>query len=220
MQILKSWLGTHVELMLSGCIELQGEIIDVGNDILVLYDNNRYAYIPIHHLQFLKAAQKDNEEQMKPPAPSFEHENISYRKILMNARGLFSEISVGDKTLHGYVTSIMNDYLTFYSPLQRTVYVSVNHIKYIVPYHSNVTPFSLGLENFPIQPASMPLSRTLDQQLRKLEKQIVILNLDGKPHRAGLLKRVEHNLIELVQAEGSTIVVHTDHIKTIHSIQA
>lgn len=221
MQMLKPWLGTQVEVMLSGCIELiQGDVIDIGNDIIVLYDNNRYIYIPIHHLQNMKAAQKNSSEPYIPPDPSFEHENISYRKILMNARGLFSEVSVGDKTLHGYVTSIMNDYFTFYSPMHRTVYVSVDHVKYIVPYPSNVTPFSLGLEHFPMQPASMPLSRTLQQQMKKLEKEIVILNLEGKPHRAGLLKRVENNLIELVQAGGSTIVVHADHIKTIHSTQA
>jgi hypothetical protein len=221
MQLLKSWLGAQVELMLSGCVELlQGEIIDIGNDIIVLYDNKRFVYVPIHHLQYMKTAQSNASEKISPPEPSIDHNQISYRKILMNARGIFSEISVGDKTLHGYVTSIMNDYFTFYSPLHRTVFVSVNHVKYIVPYPSKVTPFSLGLEHFPIQPATMPLSRTLEQQMKKLEKEIVILNLEGKPHRAGLLKRAENNLIELVQAGGSSLIVHTDHIKTIHCGQS
>ncbi|WP_249435850.1 DUF2642 domain-containing protein [Paenibacillus sp. Marseille-Q4541] len=213
----KSWLGKQVELILSGCrIPIQGEIIDIGNDIFVIYGESRFIYIPIHHLQQMRLTTNNNPIITLPPDPAIDHNNISYRKILMNSRGYFSEISVGDKSLHGYVTAIMNDYFVFFSPLHRSVYISVDHLKYIVPYPPNTTPFSLSHEHFPLQPASKPLSRTLDQQIKKLEGELVILNLGDKPYRAGFLKYLDGNLLELVEAEGNTLIMHTDHIKTIH----
>lgn len=217
MPFMKTWIGVQAELMLSGCPEvIQGEIIDIGNDIIVLYGDSRFIYIPLHHLQYMKMIQNDESKNNTLSEPSLDHDNISYRKILMNARGLFCELSIGDKTLHGYITSIMNDYFTFFSPLHRLVYVSVNHVKYIVPYPPAITPFSLGPEHFPMQPASMPLSRTMDQQLKKMEGELVILNLEGKPYRAGFLKNAGNNLIELILAGGSKLIIHADHVKTVH----
>ncbi|MCM3129126.1 DUF2642 domain-containing protein [Paenibacillus provencensis] len=217
MQVIDSWLGKQIELSISGCKNLiQGEVIDVGNDIVVLYGDFRYVYVPLHHLQYLRLSDNSSTVTEEPPDPSLDHSNISYRKILMHARGIFSEISVGDKALHGYVTSIMNDYFVFYSPLHRSVYVSVEHVKYIIPYPPNVRPFSLSQEYFPIQPTSMSLSRTLDQQLKKLKGELVTINLQDSPHRAGLLKAIDNNLMEIVEAAGSSIIMHTDHIKTIH----
>lgn len=217
LRLLNNWLGKQVELAVSGCQQsIQGEIIDIGSDIVVLYGDNRFIYLPIHHLQSMRLLPYQTTAAERPPEPSFDHHNIMYRKILMNARGMFSEVSLGDKTLHGYVTAIMNDYFAFFSPLHRSVYVAVNHVKYIVPYPPNITPFSLSYEHFPIQPSSMSLSRTFEQQLKKIEGEIVTINLEGKPYRAGLLKSMDNNLLQLVEAGGGTVIMHADHVKTVH----
>lgn len=218
MQLLTSWLGKQTEFVLSGSKNpIQGEMIDIGNDIVVVYADNRFIYIPIHHLQQMRLVpNKRNMAVTTPTDPAIDHNKISYRKILMNSRGIFSEISLGDKSIHGYVTAIMNDYFVFFSPLHHSVFISVKHLKYIVPYPTNTTPFSLKHEHFPVQPASITLSRTLDQQLHKLEGQLVTLNLGAKPYRAGFLKKIEGNLLELVEAEGSSLIMHTDHIQAIH----
>lgn len=218
MQMITSWLGKHTEFVLSGCKNsIHGEIIDIGDDIVVVYGDNRFIYIPIHHLQQMRLARNRNDmADAAPPDPAIDHSHISYRKILMNSRGIFSEVSIGDKALHGYVTAIMNDYFVFFSPLHRSVFISLKHLKYIVPYPINTTPFSLRLEHFPVQPASISLSRTLDQQLHKLEGQLVTLNLGTKPYRAGLLKKLDNNLLELVEAEGTSQIMHTDHIQSVH----
>ena len=218
MQLLTSWLGKQAEFVLSGCKNsIQGEIIDIGNDIVVVYENYRYIYIPIHHLQQMRLTpNRSNMTDSTPPDPAIDHSKISYRKILMNSRGIFSQVSLGDQSIHGYVTAIMNDYFVFFSPLHHSVYISVKHLKYIVPYPVNTTPFSLRHDHFPVQPAAISLSRTLDQQLHKLEGQLVTLNLGAKPYRAGLLKSVEGNLLELVEAEGTSLMMHTDHIQAIH----
>lgn len=212
------WLGKSIQLELSGCrLPIQGEIIDMGQDLIVVYGNQRFIYIPLHHLQSMYITIADDSNSNLPaPDPTMDHNNISYRKILMNARGRFSEISIGGRTLHGYITNIMNDYFIFFSPLHHSVYVSINHLKYIIPSPTNSTPYSLSQQHFPMQPASMPLSRTLDQQLQKMVGELVILNLGDKPYRAGLLKSADNNLLELVGAEGNTLIMHTDHVQTIH----
>ncbi|MBB6023391.1 hypothetical protein HNR77_004491 [Paenibacillus sp. JGP012] len=214
------WLGKTIEFELSGCkLPIQGEVIDVGEDIMVVYGNQRYIYVPLHHLQtmhFTRSEENTTNMNVPAPDPEMDHNNISYRKVLMNARGKFSEISIGRRTLHGYITSIMNDYFIFYSPLHQSVYVSIHHLKYIIPSPSNSRPFAMDHQHFPIQPSSISLSRTLDQQLQKMVGELVILNLDYKPEQTGLLKNVNDKLIEVIDAEGCTRFMHTSHVQTLH----
>lgn len=218
MELIHSMVGKPVELELSGCkMQLCGQLVDIGNDVLVLFSKTKYVYIPIHHLQHLRLVDEWDLPTIDEPSPPKEHTNISYRKMLMNSRGTFSEIYLGGRhTLHGYVTSIMNDYFVYFSPLFQTVYIPVNHVKYLIPYPPNTTPYTLSHEHFPIQPAAVSLSRALDQQLRKLQGQLVIFDLGDHPQKTGLLKTIDNNLIELVQADGRSNMVHVDHIKSIH----
>ncbi|MGQ8870687.1 DUF2642 domain-containing protein [Paenibacillus sp. TSA_86.1] len=214
------WLGKIVEFELSGCkLPIQGEVIDAGEDMMVVYGNQRYIYVPLHHLQtmrFMKSEENSNHVDVPAPDPEMDHDNISYRKVLMNARGKFSEISIGGRTLHGYITGIMNDYFIFYSPLHQSVYVSIHHLKYIIPSPSNSRPFAMDHQHFPIQPSSISLSRTLDQQLLKMAGELVILNLGYKPEQTGLLKNINNKLLEVIDAEGSARFMHLSHIQTIH----
>lgn len=218
MELVTHWLGKSIELGLSGCkLPIQGEIVDVGQDLIVVYGNQRFVYVPLHHIQSMHVITSDDSTTTVPmPDPEMDHNNISYRKMLMNARGRFSEISIAGRTLHGYITNIMNDYFMFYSPLYHSIYVSINHLKYIIPSPTNSTPYSLSQQHFPMQPSSMSLSRTLDQQLHKMIGELVILNLGGKPYHAGLLKNANSQLLALVEAEGTSLIMHTDHIQTIH----
>ncbi|MCG7377761.1 DUF2642 domain-containing protein [Paenibacillus sp. ACRSA] len=218
MDLVTHWLGKSIELELSGCkLPIQGEIIDVGQDLIVVYENNRFVYVPLHHIQTMHANASDLSVVIPKPDPEIDHDNISYRKMLMNARGRFSEISIAGRKLHGYITNIMNDYFMFYSPLYHSsLYVSINHLKYIIPSPTNSTPYSLSQQHFPIQPSSMSLSRTFDQQLHKMIGQLVIINLDCKPYHAGVLKTINGHLLALVEAEGTSLIMHTDHIQTIH----
>ncbi|WP_054954732.1 hypothetical protein [Paenibacillus dakarensis] len=218
MEQIISMLNRPVEVELSGHkMQLRGHFVDIGNDVLVLFSKSRYYYIPIHHLQHLRLADEWDTPVSDEPAPLKEHTHISYRKMLMNSRGTFSEMYLGGQhALHGYVTSIMNDYFVYFSPLYRTVYIPIHHVKYLVPYPPNVTPYTLSQEHFPIQPAVVSLSRTWDQQLHKLQGQLVIFDLGGHPQKTGLLQSIDNNLIELIQADGRSNFVHADHIKCVH----
>lgn len=219
MEPLRSMIGKRVELEVSGCKSLiHGEFIDMGSDVLVLYSNSRYIYTPIHHLQHLRLNEEwENSSTESRPDSKMDLTNISYRKMLMNSRGVFTEIYLGGAhSLHGYVTSIMNDYFVYHSPMHQTVYIPVNHVKYLIPYPPNLTPYSLGQEHFPVQPSVIALSRTIDQQLKKFQGQLVVFDLGEDPLKKGLLKSVNEKTIQLVLAGGDDIYLHMDHIKSIH----
>ncbi|GIP35747.1 DUF2642 domain-containing protein [Paenibacillus sp. J2TS4] len=219
---LRSLIGQPVELEISGRQSpIQGTLVDLGDDILVVHNRlQQFLYVPLLHLKTVKQAQLSELESMPVPGEApFERqaETISYRKILMNAKGVFCELYItGSQSIHGYLTSIMNDFFVFYSPVFHTIYIPLHHLKYLIPYTTSATPYSLRHERFPVKPAALTLSRTFDQQLKKLEGEFVVLDLGENPSKIGLLRSVENQTLDLVTAKGETVVLHLEHIKTIH----
>ncbi|PYI52099.1 DUF2642 domain-containing protein [Paenibacillus flagellatus] len=220
MSLLNPMLGSRIKIEISGrFLPIRGTLIDIGTDIIVVNNGTQYLYLPVLHIQKLEpddsletiAAAGGDQEQM------FDHTDISYRKILMNAKGIFTEVGItGFQSLHGYITSIMNDYFVFFSPVYRTVYVSLQHVKLIIPYAPNRTPYYLSRERFPLQPPGITLARTFDQQMKKLEGELIALDLGESPSKIGLLKSVDNRLVELVGANGQHLYMHGEHVKTIH----
>ncbi|WP_274649371.1 DUF2642 domain-containing protein [Paenibacillus humicola] len=212
-------LDRYVELDISGkSLPIKGKLIDIGQDILVLHNGSQFLYVPLIHLQQLRLSTGDIQEFDVPETP-FESPNdqISYRKILMNAKGMFSELYItGNQSIHGYLTSVMNDFFVFYSPVYHSVVVSLQHLKYLIPYNPNVTPYTLTPEQFPLKPSPITLARTFDQQLRKLIGEFVILDLGENPNKIGVLKSIDQSLIELSTAGGNSVYLHFDHVKTVH----
>ncbi|QAY66631.1 DUF2642 domain-containing protein [Paenibacillus protaetiae] len=213
-----------VELLISDhAAPVQGKLIDIGQDIFVIQDGVKYVYVPIIHLQQLRFLQEEPRElfpipeELKGRPLEQLQDPVSYRKILLSAKGMFSEIYVtGSQSIHGYLTSVMNDFFVFYSPVYHTVIISLQHLKYLVPYHPNITPYQLSPEQFPLRPSTITLARTFEGQLRKLVGEFVILDLGVNPNKIGLLKNVQDNMAELVNANGASIFVHIDHIQTLH----
>ncbi|MGN7384360.1 Uncharacterised protein [Chlamydia abortus] len=219
---LRSLVGQTVELEISGRHSpIQGTLVDLGDDILVIHNRSlQFLYIPLLHLKTIRQVLLTGEDMIPVPGEApfdKQAETISYRKILMNAKGVFSELYItGSQSIHGYLTSIMNDYFVFYSPVFHTIYIPLHHVKYLIPYTTGSTPYSLHHERFPVKPASLTLSRTFDQQLKKLEGEFVVLDLGENPSKIGLLRSVDAPTLDLVTAKGETVVLHMDHIKTIH----
>lgn len=213
------YLNQPVSLTVSGTrLSVKGTLIDLGTDILVLHNGVQFLYVPLVHIQQLTrcpASESNFGPASEPPLdPAME---LSYRKVLLNAKGMFSELYIaGNQTVHGYVTSIMNDFFVFYSPMFRSLYVSMRHLKILVPYDAHTTPYALEQDKFPVHPTTASLARTFDQQLKKFEGEFVILDLGEHPEKIGLLKSVRNNLLELVTADGASTFIHLDHIKTIH----
>jgi len=208
-----------IDIQLTGKHSITGKLIDYGLDIIVVYDGEQYLYIPTVHIEHFKNASKtdvDFDKQTGIPITN-EDEKISLRKVLTNAKGVFIELFVtGRLSLHGYVTNILNNYFTFYSPIYKTMFISLEHVKWLTPYKHVQTPYSLSSHEFPLHPSNIPLSRTLEEQLKKWEGHLVVFDLGQTPHHIGLLRKVENSLIELITARNETVHLNQKHIKTIH----
>ncbi|RNB92021.1 DUF2642 domain-containing protein [Brevibacillus fluminis] len=220
MKDLRTLIGKQLEVVVSGKNHHTGILIDAGLDLIVLYDGYRYLYIPIVHVQHFQQKTSFGEQIESPTSQvpfDSQTESISYRKTLEHARGRFVEIYVtGNQSIHGYVNSIMNDYFTFYSPVYKNLYISLNHVKWIIPYTQSAAPYSLDQQSFPVKPASVPLSRTFEQQCKRFVGSIVVFDLGEHPNKVGLLQQVDSNIIDLVKGNGEWIYWNLEHIKTIH----
>lgn len=217
---IKSLIGHWVRLELSGNILFTGKLIDYGPDILVIHSGRDYFYIPLSHVHYLTRSLEENEEhdQQEESVPlDLLGDSISYRKMLVHAKGIFVEIFVsGNQSIHGYITGIMNDYIEFYSPVFKTLYISMYHIKFLIPNLTNRTPYSLSKEHYPVQPSKLTLARTFEQQVNKMVGKFVVLDLLQNPNKIGLLRSMEQQLLELTTANGEHYYWSFKHIKTIH----
>lgn len=219
MVILKDFLDEQIYVEVSGSIVHKGILIAVGSDIIVLFNGRDFLYIPIIHIQKLNIKDDDSTD-VSPfegsPDKSL-NESLSFRKILNNARGLFSEIHIANnQSIHGYIVTVMNNYLVFYSPVFKTVYISLQHLKWLIPYTQQQSPYALSKENLPVNPYSLPLARTFEEQLKKLLNQIVILDLGTDNNKIGQLKIIENSIVKLITARQMPSFVNLRHIKTIH----
>jgi hypothetical protein len=197
---------------------VRGKLVDQSADLVVLYDGMRFMYVPLVHIEQLTRCPPPARMPEDIPEPPLDPAiDLSYRKVLLNAKGVFSELYVaGSQTIHGYVTSVMNDFFVFNSPMYRSLYVSMRHLKILAPFDPLKMPYALEQIKFPVYPMAAPLARTFDQQLKKFEKEFIILDLGDQPRKTGLLKTVDNNLLELVAADGTSTYVHLDHVKTMH----
>ncbi|MBM7656230.1 DUF2642 domain-containing protein [Neobacillus cucumis] len=214
-------LGKNIEVEISGGTFYKGTLVDSGLDIIVVFDgkNQHFLYIPFIHVQRLKEISFDDEDYYYSPPPSerpIEAEVISFRKALTIAKGLFVQVYVtGNKSIHGYVTSVMNDYFVFHSPLYKAMFISMNHVKCIIPYPPNTTPYSLDNQKLQLNPPSTSLARSFEEQLKKVENQLVILDGGEHSEKIGLLQKVRNNKAILITAEGEKVYRNLEHIKTI-----
>jgi len=219
MNVLQSFINKTVNIEISGDKKHTGILIDYGQDIVVLYNGTSFIYFPFLHVQNIKASSNLEEEIESPTSTPIESEKeISYRKTLQQARGQFVEIYVsGNLSLHGYVTTILNNYFVFYSPVYKTIYIPLYHLKWLIPYPTEKTPFSINRALLPVSPSIIPLMRTFEEQLTKLEGEIVVFDLGVHSNKIGLLNKVEKNMIELVTADGKSYYWNIHHLMTIHS---
>jgi hypothetical protein len=212
-------VGKAVELEISGNIERVGLLIDYGLDLVVIYDGVNYVYIPFGHIQNIRLSQSIQEPIVESVYERLDPENeLSYRKILIESKGMFVQIFVaGNQSIHGYVTSVMTDYFVFYSPVHQTLFIPMFHLKWLIPYPENQTPYTLKKEDLPVQPTSIKLARTFEEQIKKMQGSIVVFDLGSDPDKVGLLKNTQNNIVELITADQKPVYWNIHHIKMANS---
>ncbi len=217
MERLVNLLGKHVEVKISGGTTFIGILTDIGPDILVFFNGENYLYLPLLHVHKICLYTKTNTiESPSTSSLSDDIDSISYRKILMNAKGIFTEIyATGNLSFHGYITNVLSNYISFYSPVYKTMYLPLSHIKWITPYSQNNTPYTLSNEKLPVNPSNVPLLRSFEEQLKKEEGKLVVFDAGSDPTKIGLLTKVENNFVELANASGDTVYLRLNHIKSV-----
>ncbi|TKD72466.1 DUF2642 domain-containing protein [Pseudalkalibacillus hwajinpoensis] len=221
MSNLTDLIDETIKLKLNGNSDLIGVLIDSGNDVLVLYDGEKFIYVSQFHVHYYEVCTNEGDKIAKPKGSLFTEpetlNSISFRKTLQESRGVFTEVFVsGHQSIHGYITSLMNDYIVFQSPIYKTMYISLKHLKWLIPYPQNVRPYELTESEFPVVPIGLSLARTLEEQLKKLLDQVVIFDLNENPNKAGKLTSMQGNQITLTRARNQPVYLNYHHIKTVH----
>ncbi|MCZ2991656.1 hypothetical protein NYY86_26360, partial [Acinetobacter baumannii] len=62
MNELNKSIGENIYVKLIGEKRFKGVLIDVGNDIVVLYNGQDYVYISLYHVQYYKFLRSNDEE--------------------------------------------------------------------------------------------------------------------------------------------------------------
>jgi hypothetical protein len=220
MNVLKTLLGKEVDLEISGGLIFNGILIDYGLDIIVIFNGVKFLYIPLVHVHNMREKAEPEIFEDPPdklPIQKLDETNLSYRKTLNNAKGQFLEIFVtGNRSIHGYITNVMTDYVVFYSPVYKTMFISMQHLKWLTPYNTQLTPYTLSKENLPVVPSGIPVLRTFDEQLQKYVGQLVVFVMGDNPDKVGLLKEIHNNIVSLITADGNLVIWKLYHLKTVH----
>src|SRR5579875_561842 len=218
MGCLQDFTGEYVTVELSGNKCIDGHLVDSGLDILVVGRHDNYYYIPLVHIQNISFdTYTAGDDGAGPDEGTSAHpfktdaQINSFRKVLLAGRGHFMEMYVsGNTTIHGYITSVMNDYFVFHSPVYKTIFVSLSHLKWLMPYAEDVTPYALDPESIPHRSVPTSLPRTFKEQCKKLIGNLVVFDMGDNPNKIGQLKSVDddHNMLELYTANGAERLLH------------
>jgi len=218
---LKDKIGKYIKLEISGKKIISGLLVDIGSDLWVVFNGNDYLYIPIIHIQnwqFLKHDEIADISFNDEPTPIYNHnEEISLRKTLTAAKGTFTEnYLTSKKALHGYIISIMNNYFVFYSPIYKTMFISLHHLKWLIPYTSNQRPYGLSNSSLPVNPSGHTFARSFEVQIEKCVGELIVFNIGENENVIGKVQGIKNNFVELISAKEDPVFVNMQHIKTVH----
>lgn len=213
-----------IGLEISGGKFLKGSIIEMSNDIVVLFDGNDYLYIPFNHVQNLTLIKNYQDTMNEPSEPSLldtdtDKKELTFPNILTQAQGIYTEIYVTGKTpIHGYISNIMNDYIVVQSPIYSSIYIASTHIKWLIPYYTNQTPYGLTEKVFTIKPYNELLPSTFAAQIEKMRDKLVVINLGEKENYIGKINNVKGPIVEIQTARTNQSYLNLSHIQTIHQM--
>ncbi|MFJ8264318.1 DUF2642 domain-containing protein [Rummeliibacillus sp. NPDC094406] len=221
-KLLQNFDKEIAKIEISGGKFLKGSIIEISNEIVVLFNGTDYLYIPIDHIQNLKV-NNDNEDQIdeptEPPSINKDKEELTLTQVLIQAQGMYIEIfATGKLSLSGYISNIMDDFIVFQSPIYKSQYIAIKHLKWLIPYSSNKRPYELAEKTFDILPYNGPLSNTLESQVEKMKNKLVVINNGEETHYIGKLNNVVGKIVEIKTARSTSAYINMDHFKTIQEV--
>ena len=201
----------------------KGEIFDSGIDIIVLFNGEEFIYIPIYHIESIATDTTDSDYTQHSDLPiinlSLSQNGLSLDDVLKEAKGIYLELYISTKkSLHGTVLEVLEDYIVFYSPIYKTLYIAKKHLKWLIPYSTSERPYGLSDSEFYDQYRKQKYKADLMQQLETLSNKLVVLNLDNKKHHIGKIRTISNAMMELQTVNLESVYVNIAHIQTIHEV--
>ncbi|MEI4769705.1 DUF2642 domain-containing protein [Psychrobacillus sp. FJAT-51614] len=221
-KIIQSLIKEFIQIEVSGKKYVNGTLIDLGSDVIVLFNGLDYMYIPLFHIQSVKIGSKDEYVIQDPidfPSIKTEHLNLelSLNETLLQAKGKHVEIFIAeDQSLNGQVTRIRDDYFEFFSPIYRTMYISTKHLKWLIPIGQNESLY--GLNNKDLSFPKDILADTFKDQIEKFINSLVVINIGGRRSHLGKMNKLEDQIIEIEGARTAPIYLNLNHIQTLHQV--
>jgi len=215
MNSLRSYIGQIIEAEVSSKKTIVGKLLEIGSDLIVLFNGQKYVYLPVVHLLSVNKGESTDTEYMNAATAPFEGKQLSLKQILTNASGIFVELFLtGNHTVHGYIQYVQEDYIVFDSPAFKTMYIPVSHLKWLIPY-LNQTPYQIKTGQ-QIQSSGESFAQTFEEQMKKSLGKIVLFDLGKDSEKIGILNGVETVLVELVKGNGKTVYLNMAHLKSMH----
>lgn len=212
-----------VKVDLAGKSFVKGSIVESSSEIVVLYDGNDFLYISTEHIENVSVMQNEDDIQQPSTFPSSikkdETLDFTFVHVLTQAIGMYTELFVTNRQpLHGTITNVMQDYIVFYSPIYKTMYIPIKHLKWIIPYSEQQRPYQLSDEELQVKQIGESFVHRFDLQVEKMKNKLVVFNLGEKTHFIGKLINVHGKIIELHTARKNTAFINMQHIKTMHIV--
>ncbi|WP_308636838.1 DUF2642 domain-containing protein [Paenibacillus silvisoli] len=221
MNELLPYLAANMIVEVTGKQLLPGKLVDVGPDILVLYHQDRYLYIPTVHVLSLKpdpAGEGGNESGADEPSVLLHPDSITMATVLQEAKGLFVEVYVsGSKPIHGYLHGVMSDFLVIHSPIYNAIYVSTRHLKWLIPYPTSHIPYARNVNQLAMKPLVPVSAGSFEELFKKEEGGMVVMDLGGHAAKLGVIKKVNSGIVEFIDANGSGKLINVQHVKTMYA---
>lgn len=213
----------HVSVSLIGDKDFKGVIFDSGKDIIVLFNGEEFIYIPISHIESIVQENPDTGYTQPTDVSNINfiqlEKDLSFEDILIEAKGIFQEFCVlTRKPLHGTILEVLDDYIVFYSPIYKNVYIPKAHVKWIIPFTPNNRPYGLAESQVNGHGSCRKFKDNFEEQLNMLINKLVILNLGDKSYHTGKILSISHQMVELQTAKKKSIYINTEHIQTIHEV--
>lgn len=215
-----------VMIEVSGGKILNGSFVDSSNDIIVLYAKSQFVYVPKDHIHSLEI-DYDNENNIEQPShiPTFISQvndvDLNLANLLSLAKGMHVEIMVTKNiALHGVITAVNDDYFVFESPIYKTMFIAIKHLKWIIPYFKDELPYGLNKQEFLNLSSNknQPYKNTFASQISEFTNQLVILNLGKDFSQIGRITSVKGQILELLDGKSNIVFFNLSHIQIVQLV--
>lgn len=96
------------------------------------------------------------------------------------------------------------------------MFISLNHLKWLIPYTNNQRPYGLSNANLPVNPSNISFARSFEVQIEKLTGELIVFNIGENENVIGKIQGIKGSFVELISAKEDPVFIGLQHIQTVH----